>query len=423
MRGITPGMLIYFKKVKKYIGLSILLVEFLALGELYLRQPFSAWFIILVVIVNFLIFSTFYLLERNLNYQEKIISGFSETWGILQAVVDATEDIIWVKDVNGKFLLINKRFKSAYNISVDVIGKTNFEIFPSKLAENFQSIDTRVIKEKKGCTNQTRFSDSRIYYTNIFPLSSATGVIYAIAGISTNIADVVTKEEFKRQKEIASTAIEAQEKERAEISRELHDNVNQILATAKIMLDTALSVPALKDHCIEKSRSHVIDGISEIRKISHVLRPPTFDEEEFTEAIEHILDDVKLYQNLATCLRLIPGRKQVNSIDQKFKIVIYRIIQEQVNNVIKYAGAHSLVITICLTSNSIITTINDDGSGFDKQQCTKGIGLKNMENRVELVNGKMVIETAPGAGCCIRLEIPVMEPSQTSLNDTELSYK
>jgi two-component system, NarL family, sensor kinase len=419
----TPGMLIYFKKLKNYIALAILLVEFLALGELYLSQPFSAWFIVLLVFGNLLVFSTFYLLERNLNYQEKIKSGTSETWEILQAVVDATEDIIWVKDLNGKFLLINKRFKSAYNISVDVIGKKNFEVFPFKLAEKFQSIDTRVIKEKKGCTNQTRFSDSRIYYTNIFPLSSATGVIYAIAGISTNIADVVTKEEFKRQKEIASTAIEAQEKERAEISRELHDNVNQILATAKIMLDTAISVPALKDHCIEKSRSHVIDGISEIRKISHVLRPPTFDEEEFTEAIEHILDDIKLYQNLSTCLRLIPGRKQVNSIDQKFKMVIYRIIQEQVNNVIKYAGAQSLLITICLTSNSIITTINDDGSGFDKQQSTKGIGLKNMENRVDLVNGKMVIETAPGEGCRIQVEIPVVEASQTSLNDAELSYK
>jgi two-component system, NarL family, sensor kinase len=113
----------------------------------------------------------------------------------------------------------------------------------------------------------------------------------------------------------------------------------------------------------------------------------------------------------------------VNSIDQKFKMVIYRIIQEQVNNVIKYAGAQSLLITICLTSNSIITTINDDGSGFDKQQSTKGIGLKNMENRVDLVNGKMVIETAPGEGCRIQVEIPVVEASQTSLNDAELSYK
>jgi two-component system, NarL family, sensor kinase len=67
-----------------------------------------------------------------------------------------------------------------------------------------------------------------------------------------------------------------------------------------------------------------------------------------------------------------------------------------VNNVIKYAGTQSMVITICLNSNSIITTINGDGSGFDKHQSTKGIGLKDMENRVDLVNGKMVIETAWG---------------------------
>jgi two-component system, NarL family, sensor kinase len=69
-----------------------------------------------------------------------------------------------------------------------------------------------------------------------------------------------------------------------------------------------------------------------------------------------------------------------------------------VNNVINYAGTQSLVITISLNSNSIITTINWDGSGFDKHQSTKGIGLKDMENRVDLVNGKMVIEMAWGEG-------------------------
>src|SRR5829696_7774641 len=87
----------------------------------------------------------------------------------------------------------------------------------------------------------------------------------------------MVEKEVKKQKQLADVTIQAQEKERSEISKELHDNVNQLLATAKIMIDTARSVPEIHDLCLQKSQEVILSAIKEIRHISHAMMPPSFE--------------------------------------------------------------------------------------------------------------------------------------------------
>lgn len=88
------------------------------------------------------------------------------------------------------------------------------------------------------------------------------------------------------------------------------------------------------------------------------------------------------------------------------KLAFYRIIQEQVNNILKYAKAKNVTIKIEEIDNQFILIIKDDGIGFHAGKISKGIGLKNIESRCNLLGGKMDLMTAPGHGCQVKVSVP-----------------
>ena len=93
-------------------------------------------------------------------------------------------------------------------------------------------------------------------------------------------------------------------------------------------------------------------------------------------------------------------------VDDDLKLNIYRIVQEQVNNIVKYADAKNISVTIQSDEKRINVTVTDDGKGFDVKKKRNGIGISNMMNRVELFNGNMSIDSSPGKGCKIEIIIP-----------------
>ena len=111
--------------------------------------------------------------------------------------------------------------------------------------------------------------------------------------------------------------------------------------------------------------------------------------------------------NVNTRIKTIFDYKITNEIDDDdLKINIYRIVQEQVNNILKHAAALHANISIEMVENIIRIVLADDGKGFDTNKRKEGIGITNMTNRVESFNGKICIESAPGKGCKINIEIP-----------------
>jgi two-component system, NarL family, sensor histidine kinase UhpB len=247
--------------------------------------------------------------------------------------------------------------------------------------------------------------------TNAMVLRNRHEKATRVVGVMHDITEVrrlqheLIEREMQNQKQIAQITLQAQEKERTAISRELHDNVNQLLATAKIMIDTATANPDMRDICLSKSKDSIMEAINELRNLAHDMMPPAFENNNF----ENILSDFAWKINLTGKIKLkfsLPPAEKLQLMDNNRKLAFYRIIQEQVSNILKHAKAKNISIIIDTDASGFTLAIEDDGIGFNAQKRARGIGLKNIENRCTLLGGTMNITTSPGEGCILMVKIP-----------------
>ena len=211
--------------------------------------------------------------------------------------------------------------------------------------------------------------------------------------------------ELGRQKAINQATVDTQEQERGEIGKELHDNVNQVLTTTKLYLDLALSNSELKDELISKSIQNVIMVINEIRQLSRSLMDPSIGDLGLVDSIHDLIDNINLTRKVKA--QLEADKKIEDYLDKNHKLTVFRIIQEAMNNAIKHARATTVNIILKKNRNKAELVIEDDGIGFSPLLVKKGVGLKNIQNRIYLINGKQQIISAPGAGCRIIIEFPI----------------
>lgn len=215
----------------------------------------------------------------------------------------------------------------------------------------------------------------------------------------------LAEQQLRQQKQITEITIQAQEKERNELGRELHDNINQILATVKMYLGTVKSRQDTQDDLVEKSYEYVNEAMQEIRKLSHSLVAPSLGDIGLKEALEELIENTNLVDGLQVGL-VVDNEKYHKDIDKNKELILYRIVQEQLNNITKYAKAKEAIVTLNKDDSNLFLSVTDDGVGFDPTQKVKGIGLKNIRNRVELYSGNMNIISTPGNGCTLEVFIP-----------------
>jgi PAS domain S-box-containing protein len=215
--------------------------------------------------------------------------------------------------------------------------------------------------------------------------------------------------ELERQKAINQATVDTQEQERSEIGKELHDNVNQVLTTTKLYLDLALSNKELKDQLIEKSNKNIISVINEIRQLSRSLMDPSIGDLGLIDSINDLVDNINLTRRLHVELKA--DRRIETYLNKNHKLTIFRIIQEALNNAIKHAKATKVEIAVSKirvnSKKTAVVTITDNGIGFNPDQIKKGAGLKNIQNRIYLINGTHSVESAPGSGCTIHISFPL----------------
>ncbi|GAO42218.1 CHASE3 domain-containing protein [Flavihumibacter petaseus] len=380
------------------------------------NETFSRLNIFLAALLILLVTAATYILWKNTQTTTKARILLENNQQLLQAIIDNTSSIIYVKDIYGRFTLINRQFEKTYGLSApDVVGKTVFDFNNDTYAMEYARNDAEVLEHRKLIEMEEEgFIEGQLhhYYSIKFPLIDRNGDVYAIAGVSTDITDIILKQKIQQQKEIVEHTLRTQENERKEIGLELHDNISQLLASAKMMLDTALRNVERKDERLEKARNDVFTAINETRKLSHSLVSPLLDKQEITTAIQDLTNDLNLAARMKVTVAF-NGKKLLNNLDEKLKISLYRIIQEQTHNIVKYAQASNVSISLKATPNAVNLAIEDDGIGFDTHGKAKGIGLQNIHNRVTFYSGKLDIISSPGQGCRLLVEIPSF--SQPSL--------
>ncbi len=245
---------------------------------------------------------------------------------------------------------------------------------------------------------------------------SATPIHYkGKAGLLATANDITEKvklqkqlieEKVNHQKNITKVTIEAQEKERSEIGKELHDNVNQMLAAAKLYVENLRHVTTQNDYFIDQSIALLNRSINETRRLSHALVTPTFKDAGLKESL---LSLVAMYQELKTFeIRAIFDFEE-EQIEAGLGLTIYRILQESFSNTVKYAKATLVFVNIWFQKRKLRIAYTDNGVGFDPAITKKGIGLKNIVNRAGAYKGKVKIAASPNGGFELNVSFPLEE--------------
>ena len=208
-----------------------------------------------------------------------------------------------------------------------------------------------------------------------------------------------------QQELISETTLQVQEKAREELGKELHDNINQILASTKLYLEMAKGGnEKLVQEAIDKSYDNVNLAIMEIRRLSKQLVAPAL-ETSLVDVIKDLSEEIQAITPINTSL--IIDNFHEHLLNDNLKLVLYRIIQEQVNNILKHAAASDVHITIATEHGIVYLIIWDNGIGFDTAKKSKGIGLRNIDSRVKFYDGEVNLTSQPGKGTRLEISVPL----------------
>ena len=200
-----------------------------------------------------------------------------------------------------------------------------------------------------------------------------------------------------RHQQITEAVITGQEKERTALGEELHDNINQILASAKLYMECAMKDTKPRMDLMTDSKLLLEKAMTEIRNLSKALLPPSLGEVGLLQALHEMVDTNKEVNDLV--IKIEWKNTSENEISSKLKLTIFRIIQEQLNNVIKHAGAKKLIIRIKKEEQKLTVSIKDNGIGFNTSLKKNGVGLRNIISRAQVNDGSVSIISQPGQGC------------------------
>lgn len=218
--------------------------------------------------------------------------------------------------------------------------------------------------------------------------------------------------ELETEKRLAATeaVLKGEEQERTRLAKDLHDGLGGMLSGIKFSLNSMkgnLVMTPDNAQAFERSMDMLDSSIKEMRRVAHNMMPEALVKFGLDTALKDFCNDIN--QSGAIQVNYQPIGMQQAQIDSVTVITIYRIVQELLNNTIKHAAANNAIVQVSKTEGILSVTVEDDGKGFDiailKQ--SGGIGWDNIQNRVEFLKAKMDIDSAPGKGTSVHIEIGI----------------
>lgn len=209
------------------------------------------------------------------------------------------------------------------------------------------------------------------------------------------------------QARILNATIDGKESERKEIAETLHDSVSALLSSANLhLIATKQYFNGKTPIEIDKTQNIITEASQKIRDLSHTLVSSVLLKFGLNFAIK---DMATKYSN--SVLNIETDVNGLQRYHQNFEIKVYNIMQEFVNNILKHSKANNAFIRLFEKDNCICFDISDDGIGFDKTKITEkdGLGINQIEARIQMMNGEFSIKTSPGEGTVINVKLPVVE--------------
>jgi len=206
--------------------------------------------------------------------------------------------------------------------------------------------------------------------------------------------------------ELLKTRLEIQEETFKTISQEIHDNIGQALSFVKLSINTVnVYNPEDAKQKLLESKNHLSKTIQDLRDLAKTLNTDFIAELGLSGAVEQQLQLMQKTGAYQTSLSINGNEHK----DQQQDLVVFRIVQELLNNIVKHAGASTVEINIAYGPAQVVITVKDNGKGFDANadsNTQKGLGLANMRTRMALINGQININSKPGQGTIATIELP-----------------
>lgn len=219
-------------------------------------------------------------------------------------------------------------------------------------------------------------------------------------------------DELETEKQLTATeaVLKGEEQERTRLAKDLHDGLGGMLSGIKFSLSNMkenLIMTPDNAQAFERSIDMLDSSIQEMRRVAHNMMPEMLVRYGLKIALEEFCNEINRSGAIHTNYQFIGTH--TTSIDQTIAVTVYRIVQELVNNAIKHAYAQNLLVQLHASEQEklLTITIEDDGKGFDKNLLTvsKGMGWNNIQNRVDFLNGKIDVNSEPGKGTSVLIEI------------------
>lgn len=339
----------------------------------------------------------------------------------IKSIAKTSYDVIWDWNTTTKLISFGKNYENVFGKKLPQ-NKITF----AEWMNSFDPKDRKIIRRKINRIFELKKSSWEDY----FPFTSATGVvgevicranvlrdeqrkIIRIIGVIHDLSKIRTLEDSllqaltQKERQIVDAIVESKEIERTNIGNELHDNINQLLGASMLYLDMARRDGKNGEIYLIHSSEYTLTAIDEIRKLTKGISSTTIKDYGLCGAIEHMTADIMEASGVK--IHFSSDYSVEDKFNEKFKLNLYRILQEQLNNIIKHANAPNIYIALTKSDIEFTVSISDDGVGYDISQKRTGVGISNIISRANIYKGIAVFNSEQGKGSKLLVTFPITE--------------
>lgn len=295
-------------------------------------------------------------------------------------------------------------------------------IFSNNMAEQFSEMQTKYETNEKEIANQLLQKENEITIaelnkSNVIKWGLALGIILVILvsylfynSFKLKQKNILNAELLRQKEENSIAIIDAEELERTRIARDLHDGIGQQLSAAKlnlVALKSLVNTSKKEEITLFENATGLIDeAVNEVRSVSHNMMANSLIKHGLISAVRDFINKLNQSAVLKINIETFGIDERLNST---VEMILFRVLQELVNNILKHANATEVSIQFVKHEKELSLIIEDNGVGFDTKNLEnyEGIGLKNIQSRINYINGKVFFDSYLTKGTTVNIELPL----------------
>lgn len=346
-----------------------------------------------------------------------LLDNLQSHYVLMRDVLARTSDVVFAKDLHGRYLMINGNGAEMFGRTVkDIVGEDDTALFPHEVASRIMAIDREILR-----TGMTRTFEETLAIrgvsTTLLTVETAwyepIGTLRGLIGTTQDVtkrrrADREADLRQERLRSLASEIVIAEERLRQSLAAELHNGLGQDIALAKMKL-SALRNSASPDLQDPVARiEHLVEQADRaLRSITFQLSPPSLHDLGLLPALEWLAEHIGDRNHVEVTVQ-DEGTPAVG--DERMRVVLFRAVRELLVNAAMHASARKISVRLRYDQGLLHITVQDDGSGFDATRIeSDGFGLFGLREQLQHVGGRLRIDSQSGRGTTVELTAPVLQ--------------